>query len=201
MMERWDVKISLRNLVLLTHKPMTAFAPGKTAFDDRSVAGWLFLLSFATIAAAWGFELIGGYEPCPLCLQQRYAYYFALPAALAAFYLISNLKRDFALILFSLCALAYLINAGLGVYHSGVEWHWWAGPSDCAGGAAIDAEAGGLLNKLAETRVIRCDEAPWRLVGLSFAGYNALISLALAALSLRGAQSLWRKRPSQTKSR
>ena len=172
---------------------MTPFEPGKTRFDGRSLAGLLFILSFAVIGAAWGFEVIGGYKPCPLCLQQRYAYYFALPAALGATYLLSTSKAEFALLLLALCALAYLINAGLGTYHSGVEWHWWAGPSDCAGGSALNTQAGGLLAKLADTRVIRCDEAPWRFFGLSFAGYNALLSLGLAAVALSGVRAIWRK--------
>ncbi|GBF25555.1 disulfide bond formation protein B [bacterium MnTg02] len=172
---------------------MTAFAPQKKNFDCRSLAGLLFILSLAALAAAWAFELIGGYKPCPLCLMQRYAYYFALPAALGAVALLSKSKNHLALVLLGLSALAYLINAGLGVYHSGVEWHLWAGPTDCSGtGGALATEAGSLLQSLSDIRVVRCDEAPWRLFGLSFAGYNVLISLGLAGLAILAAGTLRR---------
>ena len=68
---------------------------------------------------------------------------------------------------------------------SGVEWHFWAGPSGCSGGAGdLATSAGSLLGALEEIKVVRCDEAPWRLFGLSFAGWNMVISLALFALSL-----------------
>lgn len=170
---------------------MIAFAPQKKNFECRSLAGLLFVLSLATLAAAWGFELIGGYKPCPLCLMQRYAYYFALPSALGAVTLLSKSKNHLALVLLGLSALAYLINAGLGVYHSGVEWHWWAGPSDCSGtSGALATEAGSLLQSLSDIRVVRCDEASWRLFGLSFAGYNVVISLGLAGLAILAVRTL-----------
>jgi disulfide bond formation protein DsbB len=173
---------------------MTAFAPQNKNFERRSLAALLFVLSLATLAAAWGFELIGGYKPCPLCLMQRYAYYFALPAALGAVTLLSKSKNDLALLLLGLTALAYLVNAGLGVYHSGVEWHLWAGPSDCSGtGGPLATEAGSLFQSLSEIHVVRCDEAPWRLFGLSFAGYNVLISLGLAGLAILAAGTLRRR--------
>jgi disulfide bond formation protein DsbB len=79
-----------------------------------------------------------------------------------------------------------LYNAGLGVYHSGIEWKWWDGPQSCGG--VTDFRGGGnLLQQLQQTRVIRCDEAAWRFLGLSLAGYNVLISLAVAAVAAWGA--------------
>src|SRR5262249_46971550 len=80
-------------------------------------------------------------------------------------------------------ALGMLWNAGLGVYHSGIEWKWWAGPQECTGTLSDLGSAGGLLNKPESFNVVRCDEAAWRFLGLSLAGYNALISLALACIA------------------
>lgn len=149
-------------------------------------ASTVFAGSLAAILAAQGFEHIGGYEPCPLCLQQRIAYYAALPLAGAA-YLLARLEQraGLARLLMLLAGIGFIINAGLGVYHSGVEWHWWAGPSACAG--AFDGAGANLLQSLDEARVVRCDEAPWRLFGLSFAGWSAVISAGLAVLALTGA--------------
>jgi disulfide bond formation protein DsbB len=78
------------------------------------------------------------------------------------------------------------------VFHSGVEWKWWAGPTACSGAAEL-GPASGLLNRLQNLNITRCDEAAWRFLGLSLAGYNALISLALAAVALLGAKASARK--------
>jgi disulfide bond formation protein DsbB len=91
-------------------------------------------------------------------------------------------------------ALGMLWNAGLGVYHAGIEWKLWSGPQTC-GGPLADLGAGDLRRRLESINVVRCDEAPWRFLGLSLAGYNALISLALAAIASWGAAMEWRSRP------
>ena len=79
--------------------------------------------------------------------------------------------------------VATLAGAALGTYHSGVEWHWWAGPTECSGPIADLSAKGRLLDQLQTVHVVRCDEAAWRLFGISLAGYNVLISLALAAIA------------------
>ena len=84
-------------------------------------------------------------------------------------------------------ALIFAFNVYLAVYHAGAEWAWWAGPSDCGGGVAGPTSAGDLLNALEGIRVVSCTEASWRFLGLSFAGWNAVISLILAAAALWGA--------------
>ena len=68
-------------------------------------------------------------------------------------------------------------NAGLGTYHSGVEWGFWQGPTDCTGPVVNLGSAGDLLSRLDTVKVVRCDEVQWRFLGLSLAGYNVLISL------------------------
>jgi disulfide bond formation protein DsbB len=83
----------------------------------------------------------------------------------------------------AILALAALGNAGLGVYHAGVEWKFWQGPTDCTGEIGNLGSAGNLLERLDTVKVIRCDEVQWRFLGLSLAGYNVLISLAMAALA------------------
>ena len=89
-----------------------------------------------------------------------------------------------------LIALAALGNAGLGVYHSGVEWGFWPGPTECTGPIGNLGSAGSLLERLDSVRVVRCDEVQWRFLGLSLAGYSVLISLLIAAIAGWG---IWRK--------
>jgi disulfide bond formation protein DsbB len=136
----------------------------------------------ATLVGAWIFQYGFGLEPCPLCLEQRIPYYIAVPlAALIAIGAQRGLPRGVLVGGLILIALALLWGTYLGVYHSGVEWKWWAGPQDCSG-AGFSA-GGNLLKQIQTTRVIRCDEAAWRFLGLSLAGYNVLITLALAAVA------------------
>ncbi len=137
------------------------------------------LAAFGVIAIAWAYEIFGGLEPCPLCLQQRWAYYFTIPALFAIALFFRELRQGPGALLLALVLVAFAANVILAAYHSGVEWKWWAGPTACSSGAAaagLTGDAGNLLGTLEETRVIRCDEAPWRFLGLSFAGWNVIIS-------------------------
>lgn len=147
-----------------------------------------------TLIGAWVFQYGFGYPPCPLCLEQRYAYYFAVPLGVMLWLGLNYGARRRVLVAgFAALALAFLWNAGLGAYHSGVEWRFWPGPSDCSGSLGQLGGQGGLLEQLQNTRVVRCDEAAWRFLGLSLAGYNVLISLALAALALIGVRGVWHR--------
>jgi disulfide bond formation protein DsbB len=155
------------------------------------------MIGGAAILGAWFFQYALGLAPCPLCLEQRYAYYFAIPLALmVAIGDEAGSSRKVLMAGLVAIALGMLWNAGLGIYHSGVEWKLWAGPQACAGALDDLGAAGGLRSRLESVNVVRCDEAPWRFLGLSLAGYNVLISLLLAAVAAWGALSEWRNRAS-----
>jgi disulfide bond formation protein DsbB len=161
--------------------PRSAATPALTA----SIA--IMAIAAATLAGAWFFQLVLEILPCPLCLEQRYAYYFAVPfAALVALVAAKGAPRPLLLAGLALLALAALANAWLGTYHAGVEWGLWKGPTDCTGQIGNFGSAGNLLQRLDTVKVVRCDEVQWRLLGLSLAGYNALISLLMAAIAAWG---------------
>jgi disulfide bond formation protein DsbB len=160
-------------------KPVIALPPRPVLV----VSAVVLVIAGATILAALAFEHFGSYAPCPLCLEERYAYYFAVPASALAFLLARGRSTGFARILLVLIALVFLANAAAGVYHAGIEWKWWPGPGECSGGFALQWGEGGIV----DTPIIRCDEASWRFLGLSFAGWNALISAFLAAIAAYGA--------------
>lgn len=145
------------------------------------------LLALGAIIAAHGFERFGGYLPCPLCLQQRYAYYLGIPLLFAALALLAGRHPRWAAALFALAALGFLANAGLASYHTGVEWKFWAGPESCATAIQPLSSSGGILKDLPSTRVVRCDAAPWHFLGLSFAGWNVVVSLVLGLAALQAA--------------
>lgn len=154
--------------------------------SDTGIAASIILtLSFMLIAGAWAFQM-AGYTPCPLCLQQRWAYYFAIPAAIITLFLVARGQTKFAIGLVALICLAYLYNTYLGVYHAGAEWKFWPGPDTCGTDAGIADKASDIFKKLKNIKVIRCDEAAWRFLGISLAGYNAIFSAFMALVAAIG---------------
>ena len=149
-----------------------------------------------TILGALFFEYRLGMRPCPLCLDQRVPYYLSIPLAVMVLMGVS-VGSSRKVLMTALIAIAAMMiwNAGLGAYHSGIEWKWWEGPKECAGSATSFGPAGGLLKQMQETTLVRCDEAPWRFLGLSLAGYNVLISLGLAGVALWGFWRAWQTPP------
>src|SRR5580704_10732735 len=139
----------------------------------------IFIGSTATIVGAWYFEFVLRLPPCPLCLEERLPYHVVI--ALSLLMAIAALARAPRTLL--AVGFTAIIVAMLGTYHAGVEWHWWAGPTDCSGPITDLSAKGSILGQLTSIHVVRCDEAAWRFLGISLAGYNVLISLALAAIA------------------
>lgn len=145
---------------------------------------WPALASIASatlLAAAHAFETFGGYAPCGLCLRQREVYWAALALA-AAGWLLVRTKRLAPEVLALLLAAVFGAGLVVAAFHAGVEWKWWPGPTTCSGGGVGPVSLDDLSGLLAGGRVRppACDEAAWRLFGVSMAGYNAAISLGLA---------------------
>jgi disulfide bond formation protein DsbB len=161
--------------------------PVQTLNDAARLALVIALVGAAALVGAWIFQYGFGILPCPLCLQQRYAYYLIIPLAfILAIAVLRCVPRRVIVTGFAIIALAAMLNAALGIYHSGIEWGYWPGPQDCTGPLNPLGGAGNLLDELNKVKVIRCDEVQWRFLGLSLAGYNVLISLLMALLALCG---------------
>ena len=142
-------------------------------------------LAFAAIAGAWIFEAFG-YLPCELCLKQRIPYYFGVPLAALVAYIALRGPRGLLTAGFAALALIFAASALFGAYHAGVEWGLWPGPQECTGVSALPT-AGDLLNALKTVKVVRCDEVAIRILGLSLAGWNAVVSAAITLLAARAA--------------
>src|SRR3954467_4608768 len=171
------------------HSPPTRLAADPAVVAALAIAA----VAAATLAGAWFFQLVLDIRPCPLCLEQRYAYYLAVPLALVvAFAAARGAPRPLLLAGFAVLLLAALANAWLGGYHAGVEWKFWPGPTDCSGPVVDLGNAGTLLQRLDTVKVIRCDEVQWRFLGLSLAGYSVLISLLMAGIAAWGLKSVMR---------
>jgi len=157
-----------------------------------TAAGIVALVGLATIGGFFFFEYVLGYPPCPLCLDQRMAFYVSVPLAallwLGAGY---GAARKVLFLGFLAIAAAMLWNTGLSAFHAGVEWKFWAGPTDCSGPINGLGQASNMLNRLQDIRIVRCDAAAWRLFGISLAGYDVLVSAFLAAVAVLGARAAW----------
>ena len=145
----------------------------------QSQAMWaIFVITLGVILGAWIFQFVG-YEPCELCLKQRWAYYAVVPLSLG-FALFASDKPGILRAGLILVGLIMVASCIFGIYHSGVEWKFWAGPTTCSGGGDVTFKSG--LPDLSKPAVM-CDEPAIRILGLSLAAYNAIISATVFILS------------------
>ena len=157
---------------------------------DRPRETTALLLAIAAIGVvgmAWGFELIGGFVPCRLCLEQRLPYYFGAPLALFAFAADrTGWPAWVARVALALLAGLFAWGLSVGFYQAGAEWGYWPGPSDCSSphGQTMPMGAGDLLGAIAKTHVVDCTKPQIRILGLSFAGWNVIASSGLIAVTL-----------------
>lgn len=160
-----------------------------SAFLEPFLQRWrlcALLASLLMLAIAHGFQTIGGLAPCALCLRAREIYWVAAGIALAGMFAVRMRGGERWRWLFN-AALVLVFAAGvsLALYHAGVEWKWWPGPTACSGGAgAVSTSQMADLLDGAKIRPPACDQAAWVFAGLSMAGWNGLASLALTLLSL-----------------
>lgn len=149
--------------------------------DDATLAGLLGAIALALIVGALGFEYLDRLPPCEMCMWQRYPHAAAACVGLGGALLIgaNRVPKSWGAGFATIAALLIALSGAIGVYHAGVEWHWWKGPQACTG---VAFQSTGALDLNAP--VVLCDHAAWRLFGLSLAGYNALISLGVAAAGL-----------------
>ena len=161
--------------------------PSQARFEAGSTltaALLVLVVAAATIAGAWFFQLVLDIQPCPMCLEQRYAYYTIIPlSVLVAIGAAKGAPRPLLIAGLVVIALVAVGNSVFGVYHAGVEWKFWQGPTDCTGPVVDFGKAGGLLDQLDKVKVVRCDEVQWTFLGVSLAGYNALISGLMATIA------------------
>ena len=161
---------------------MDAAVPRATRVTPVGPAAAILALCVATIAGAFAFQA-AGYLPCELCLKERLPYYAGI--ALAALTLAAAWRgpRVAARVGLVLLALLFLFSAAFGAYHAGVEWGFWPGPTDCTGALSHPRSNADFLNQLHNTRVVRCDAVAIRILGLSLAGWNAIVSLAIVGVA------------------
>ncbi len=145
----------------------------------------ILLIAAAAIAGAWIFQALG-YVPCELCLKERIPYYAGTALAALAVFLASRGRTSLLPAAFSGLALIFAAGALLGAYHAGVEWGVWPGPTDCTGALDSAASVNDFLKQLQTVKVVRCDAVSLRVLGLSLAAWNAMISAAIAGLSAVG---------------
>jgi disulfide bond formation protein DsbB len=153
----------------------------------------------AILIAAIGAMAIGGFfffqygmglAPCPLCLEQRIAYYISVPLAVLLWLGTGHgAARKVIFIGFLAIMIVMLWNSGLAAYHAGIEWKLWPGPQDCTGPIDKFGTVKDMVKQLQKISLVRCDVAAWRFLGLSLAGWDVPLSLGLACVAAWGAKA------------
>lgn len=156
---------------------------------SKMLAAFVLIAMCFVIGSALAFEHVGGYIPCKLCLEQREPWYLGIPIMmLAVLGLFLKWPAPVLRLLLLAVGLVLLYSLVLGVRHAGVEWAWWEGPGDCGSVESnMSMSVADLAKGLEETIAPSCTEASLRVLGLSFAGWNALGSLVLSAVTLKTA--------------
>jgi disulfide bond formation protein DsbB len=153
--------------------------------DALRAAVAILLVAAATIAGAFVFQA-AGYAPCELCLKERIPYYAGMVLALLAALFAARQSLRLTQVAFIGLILIFAASAAFGVYHAGVEWGFWPGPSSCTGTIGKAASMQDFLHQLNNIKVVRCDAPALRILGLSLAGWNAVISAVLAGIAVFG---------------
>ncbi|UUV07690.1 disulfide bond formation protein B [Ruegeria sp. YS9] len=140
--------------------------------------------SLALLLAAFGFQHLGGLAPCKMCIWQRYPHAVAIAIGAAAL----ALPRLTFLPLLGAAAAA--TTSAVGLFHAGVEQGWWEGPSSCTSGSISGLSADDLFDQIMSAPLVRCDDIPWEMFGISMAGWNAIASAILVLIWL----AAWKSR-------
>ncbi len=147
-------------------------------FPIRALTG--FAIALVVILGALGSQYVGGILPCELCLLQRWPYYLGVPLLALVLALWKWIPVPLRIGLTAIATLIFIVSIGLAVYHVGVQWKFWPGPSSCTGpGVAIDFNQ---ISNLSAVEVVPCDAIDFSLFGLTMAGYNAIASAVISFL-------------------
>lgn len=139
-----------------------------------------FAASGSLLLGALYFQYAMGLPPCDLCHLQRYPHIVAVMAGLGALACYRNPRLALALVIVAIGGL--IATSAIGVYHAGVEYKWWLGPQTCTGNMPTGLSVEELKKYLFGKKMVRCDEIPWAMWGISMAAWNALISASVAVL-------------------
>lgn len=161
----------------------------KPVLSQFPLSRWPLLLAAGSLFmmfGAWGFQYIGHYDPCALCFDQRHIHFAVIGSGFGvgvALMFRPGLARFTPWALFVMAAIL-LYSAGFASWHAGIENGWWEGPATCTAAAGGGISASDIMAALnGERPVVLCDEAAWRMFGISMAGYNAILSAAMAAVA------------------
>jgi len=137
------------------------------------------LVPGSLLAGAFGSEYLGGLVPCEMCWWQRYAHLAAVAFAALAFTAPAGGSRSRRLT--AIAAFFIALSGLIGVYHAGVELKIFEGITTCTS-LASGTNREELLKAILNAPLVRCDQVQWSFLGISMAGWNAIISLSGAAL-------------------
>jgi disulfide bond formation protein DsbB len=156
---------------------------------NRTFIGLALILALAVIGFVLFSQYVQGFAPCELCLRERLPWYGIIGLGIVGLVIPSRAKLPRWISV--LIAAMFLLSAGLGLHHAGVEQGWWAGPQACTGGLTGAQTVAQLRAMMHSAQLVRCDEISWKFLGLSMAAYNFLVSLVAAVAAIFAIVRLW----------
>ena len=153
--------------------------------EPWAIALLIGLMTALALGAAWALQA-SGYVPCELCLRERIPYYVGIPVAFVTAEASRRRHGYLALAGFVVLIVVFAASTALGLYHVGVEWRFWPGPTECSGALTAPPKIGDFLEQLNHVAVVRCDQPALTIFGVSLAGWNVVVSVLAVALANGG---------------
>jgi disulfide bond formation protein DsbB len=169
---------------------MAGYLAQARAQPPLAAAAIVALAGVLALCTVYFFQYVLLIAPCPLCLEQRISYYVCVPLAVMLWLGAGHgASRKVLIAGFVVIAGVMLWNSGLSIYHAGVEYKFWQGPIDCSGPIDKFGSVTNMMDQLQRISLVRCDEVAWSFLGISLAGYDVVLSLALAGVAAWGAKA------------
>ena len=147
-------------------------------FEIKKFYTIIFIISLLSLLIAIYIEFFLGYSPCKLCIYQRIPYLIAIFLTFLGINYSKNLVWLYALL------LIFFFSVILSGYHFGIEQEIFKEFSGCAVNSMNIIDKNELLKSL-NTESNSCKNVDFRILGLSLATINFLLSFIIFILILK----------------
>ena len=140
----------------------------------------ILILIFLVLISAFIIELALGHEPCKLCIYQRIPYFLSI-ILIGLIFFIKKLEKITLLTL----SLVFFISFVLAFYHVGIEQGFFSESLACSAEDQLKTLSKEKLLEQLKQSNISCKNVSFKVLGLSLASINSILSIVLSAIFLK----------------